>query len=103
VASSTHKDIRAKYSNFGSWVDITAPGGETYRTADEGVISTLPGNRYGSLMGTSMACPHVSGVAALIVSQFSDSGLRPQTLRQRLLQSVDDISAVNAAFAGKLG
>jgi subtilisin family serine protease len=103
VASSTHKDIRAEYSNYGSWVDITAPGGETYTTDQQGVISTLPGNKYGSFMGTSMACPHVSGVAGLVVSKFSEPGLRPEALRLKLLQSVDDINSDNAPFAGKLG
>ncbi|MGC1240370.1 MAG: S8 family serine peptidase [Chryseosolibacter sp.] len=103
VASSTHRDLKALYSNYGDWIDITAPGGETYDTEDEGVISTLPNNQYGAFMGTSMACPHVSGVAGLILSKFSKSGFRPETLRQRLLHSVDDIYSLNPAYVGKLG
>ena len=103
VASSTHKDIKAQYSNFGHWIDITAPGGETYETNDEGVISTLADSQYGSFMGTSMACPHVSGVAGLVLSKFSRQGMRPETLRERLLQSVDDIDPLNPSFTGKLG
>ena len=103
VASSNHKDKRSKYSNFGTWIDITAPGGETYEALQEGVISTLPGGDYGWYMGTSMACPHVSGVAGLILSKFGRPGLTPQTVRQRLLQSVDNIDFTNPGFEGKLG
>ena len=103
VASTTHKDKRAYYSNYGSWIDISAPGGETDATDAEGVISTLPGGEYGSFMGTSMACPHVSGVAALITSRFGRAGFRPEALRARLLLSVDDIDGLNPMFTGKLG
>lgn len=103
VASTTHQDKRAYYSNYGNWIDISAPGGETDVTDAEGVLSTLPGGQYGSFMGTSMACPHVSGVAALLVSRFGREGFRPEALRQRLLLSVDDIDSMNPAFIGKLG
>lgn len=103
VASSTHNDTKAAYSNYGEWIDITAPGGETYQNAEEGVVSTLPDNDYGAFMGTSMACPHVSGVAALILSEFSSPGFRPETLRQRMLHSVDDIYSLNPDYVGQLG
>ncbi|HEU5146919.1 MAG TPA: S8 family serine peptidase, partial [Chryseosolibacter sp.] len=103
VASSTHKDTRSRYSNYGSWIDIIAPGGETYEIDEEGVISTLPHGNYGWYMGTSMACPHVSGVAGLIVSKFGRPGLSGEAVRQRLLASVDNIDALNPGFEGKLG
>ncbi|MEX2231093.1 MAG: S8 family serine peptidase [Cyclobacteriaceae bacterium] len=103
VASSTHKDIRAQYSNYGTWIDITAPGGETYQSEQEGVFSTLPGNQYGSFMGTSMACPHVTGVAGLVISKFGKTGFRPEALRERLRNSVNNIDTINPLFAGKLG
>lgn len=103
VASSTHRDTKAQYSNYGTWIDITAPGGETYETTKEGVISTLPGNRYGAFMGTSMACPHVSGVAALVLSKYGKPGFRPQALRERLLQSADNIYPLNPSYSGQLG
>lgn len=74
---------RTSYSNYGSWVDICAPGGDS----QDGhlVLSTVPGNEYGSMQGTSMACPHVSGVAALIVSYFGGPGFTNDMLKERLL------------------
>ncbi|MEU4396291.1 S8 family peptidase [Kribbella sp. NPDC023855] len=57
VAASTNTDARASYSSTGSCVDVYAPG--------SAIISTLPGNTTGSYNGTSMATPHVAGVAAL--------------------------------------
>lgn len=103
VASSTHTDIKAQYSNYGTWIDLTAPGGETYRASEEGVMSTLAGGKYGYLMGTSMACPHVSGVAGLVLSRYTKQGMHPDNLRERLVRSVDPIESANPAIAGKLG
>lgn len=75
---------RATYSNYGDWVDIAAPGGD--QTYDNGnVLSTTPGNTYSSYQGTSMACPHVAGIAALIVSQFGGQGFTADMLKARLL------------------
>ena len=80
---------RAGYSNFGDWVDLSAPGGDV----DTGptVLSTLPGNKYGSYQGTSMACPHVSGVAALIVSAVGGPGFTRDMLVNRLLSSTTSL------------
>jgi len=50
-----------------------------------------------------MACPHVSGVAALIVSKFGGPGFTPEMLRGRLTQLVDNIDAADPDFAGLLG
>lgn len=57
------------YSNRGSRVDVLAPGGEKTidGISDASIYSTVPyGNGYDGLVGTSMACPHVAGVAAMI-------------------------------------
>ncbi|MEV8378347.1 S8 family peptidase [Kribbella sp. NPDC056861] len=57
TAASERNDARASYSSTGACVDVYAPG--------SAIISTLPGNTTGSYNGTSMATPHVAGVAAL--------------------------------------
>lgn len=84
VGSVAPDFTRAYYSNYGDWVDIAAPGGSyTYEKGQ--VLSTTPGNTYSWFQGTSMACPHVSGVAALLVSHFGGPGFTNEMLKERLL------------------
>ena len=88
--ASSHLTV---YSNYGTWVDISAPGGQAEDNANidpnspykNGVLSTLDNDSYGFMDGTSMACPHVSGVAALIVSKFGGTGFTMSELKTRLL------------------
>ena len=75
----------AEYSNYGPWVDILAPGGSDSDTANEWIASLEPDNDYMYQAGTSMACPHVAGVAALLVSYFGGPGYTNEDLRQQLL------------------
>ncbi len=81
VGSITSKLTRSTFSNYGDWVDICAPGGG----GGFNIRSTIPGNSYGYMAGTSMACPHVSGVAALIVSYYGGKGFTNEQLKERLL------------------
>ena len=74
---------RAPYSNYGSWVDICAPGGSY---SNQLVWSTIPDNSYAGYQGTSMACPHVSGVAALVVSACGGPGFTRAMLIEKLLE-----------------
>ncbi len=67
VVGATDRDgERAWYSNYGSRVDVMAPGGDMTSTAADGVLSLGANGGYAYMEGTSMAAPHVSGVAALM-------------------------------------
>jgi subtilisin family serine protease len=100
VAATDYNDKLASYSNFGSYIDISAPGGDG--SGAKQVLSTLPGKSYGWLKGTSMAAPHVSGVAALCVSK-AEGILSNDQLRNIILNSADDIYPLNPAYIGKMG
>lgn len=102
VSATNHNDQRAWYSNYGTWVDISAPGGET-STNSQGVLSTLPNNRYGFYQGTSMACPHVTGVAALLASKSYATGLTNKELFEAIKNSADPIDDLNQNYSGLLG
>ncbi len=67
VAATDHNDALASFSNYGlTTVDLAAPGVD--------ILSTFPGNSYGSISGTSMATPHVSGALGLIFGRFPAIG-----------------------------
>ena len=68
-----------------------------------GVLSTLPGNEYGFNEGTSMATPHVSGIAALILSKNGKPDLLNETLRQQIVTSVNDFYSLNPSAKGLFG
>lgn len=92
---------RAYYSNYGDWVDIAAPGGSAYYDKGE-VFSTVPGNKYDWSQGTSMACPHVSGVAALLVSHYGGLGFTNDMLVERLLKGANPDKLSSATKLGPL-
>lgn len=81
VGATIRNGRKASFSNYGAWVDIAAPG--------QNIYSTLPGNSYGYLSGTSMACPHVSGVAALVVSHCGGRGFTNSQLEEKLLMTAN--------------
>ncbi|MFF1905977.1 S8 family serine peptidase [Kitasatospora sp. NPDC058218] len=87
VAATGSGSGKASYSNFGRGViDVAAPGGD----GATGVYSTLPGGKYGTKSGTSMASPHVTGVAALIAS--TNPSLTPADIRARLATQANDLA-----------
>ncbi len=104
VAATTDNDEKAWYSNYGSWVNISAPGGETANETS-GVLSTTTQNSYAWYQGTSMACPHTSGVAALIVSLAYKNNfvLNNSDVTSILENSTDDHYAQNPDYIGQLG
>jgi len=83
VAAVDGSRQRAAFSNYGNYIDIAAPG--------VNICSTYPGNRYARRSGTSMAAPHVSAVAALVLSvrpRFC-----PDTIASILFQTADDLGS----------
>jgi len=68
VGATNDSDVKASWSSTGAALELAAPGVNIY--------STYLGNGYTTKSGTSMACPHVAGVAALILVAGSDSGVR---------------------------
>ncbi len=87
VAASTYADGLAYFSSFGAHtVDIAAPG---YR-----ILSTTPDNTYSIFDGTSMATPHVTGVAALLAAQ--DSTRNWKTIRNLILSSGDKLPSLTS-------
>ena len=92
VAATDHNDNLAYFSNYGdSTVHLAAPGVSIY--------STLPGNSYASYSGTSMATPHVAGVAALAWSVAPDASVAE--IRTSILQGVDAVGSLDGrVFTG---
>ena len=87
---------RAYYTCYGSYADVIAPGGDAKKGNQ--VLSTIPGNKYGKMQGTSMACPHVSGLAALVLARFGGDGYTPAALRKQIEDNVTDISSFNVGY-----
>jgi thermitase len=65
VAASDQNDLRSSFSSFGNWVGVAAPGSGVYSTLPSFVVNAGLPLFFGSLSGTSMATPHVAGLAAL--------------------------------------
>ncbi|MBC7545110.1 MAG: S8 family serine peptidase [Candidatus Sericytochromatia bacterium] len=101
VAAVTQYDKIAEYSNGGPQVAVAAPGGAGITSEGRKIRSTLPtyttylslssrlNGPYGELAGTSMACPHVSGLAALLLSQ--EPTLTPSQVCRRIALTCDDV------------
>ncbi|MGW2675326.1 S8 family peptidase, partial [Streptomyces sp. NPDC001436] len=88
VSATGDKGFRSYYSSYGlGVVDVAAPGGDKWQVpatpdANGRILSTLPGGGYGYKQGTSMATPHVAGVAALLKS--AHPGATPSQLQTML-------------------
>lgn len=102
VASIGPDMLPAYYTNYGRNVDICAPGGDITlnATGSSAILSTIPvgltpsgSEPYAYMQGTSMACPHVSGVAALGLSYALQKGLKfnIEEFKSLILTSVNDI------------
>lgn len=96
VAATDQNDNKASFSTFGSWVDVAAPG--------VGIFSTVPNHKYklrssigaynyGSMSGTSMAAPHVAGLAGLVWT--TPYGTSNVNVRDRIESTADTNTAGN--------
>lgn len=94
VTSLGPNGFPASYTNFGPGTNIAAPGGDQSRSSSGGVLSTYPSDSYAFMQGTSMACPHVSGVAALGLSYAQQLGKKfsLEEFKAMLLLSVNDVN-----------
>ena len=93
VASTETDDKKSSFSNFGSWVDISAPG--------RAILSTLPFDTYGSFSGTSMATPLVASALGYIWACFPS--LTPSQVENLLKNTADNIDSQNSTQIGFLG
>ena len=90
VAATDNKDSMAFFSNYGpKTTHIAAPGVNVY--------STVPGSKYAQLSGTSMACPHVAGAAALLWSKHPDWDYKK--VKEVLLKSAEPVASLKGKVA----
>ncbi len=93
VAATDNQDHKPAFSNYGEWVDISAPGVD--------ILSTIRGGDYGYMDGTSMSSPFTASVAALIRAAFPR--LDVDNARRLLIDGADNIDDVNNQYRGRLG
>lgn len=91
IGASTPTDERASFSNYGSWVDIAAPGSSIVSTFPTVDVTLGSGTSYKTMSGTSMATPIVSGVAGLLYSYLGVNAT-PAKVRSLLEATADPIA-----------
>jgi len=93
VTSVSEYQAKSDFANYGSWVDIAAPG--------EGIRSAFPVSVYANWSGTSMATPFVSGQAALIHAVYGS--LDPAGVEEQIRSSARSLLATDPVYAAMLG
>jgi len=92
VAATDHNDSRAGFSNYGSWVDVAAPGVDIY--------STLFNDTYESWSGTSMSTPTVAGLVGLILSK--NPGFSQEEVRTIIRSTTDEVTSKQYIGTGRI-
>jgi thermitase len=93
VTSVSAAEKKSDFANWGTWIDIVAPGEE--------ILSTYPVSRYAYWSGTSMATPFVAGEAALIRSTAGSLG--PGGVEERIRSGARCVDQKNKRYSGMLG
>ncbi len=88
VGATDSSDKIARFSQFGPWISVSAPGVDILATFPT-YASGMPGKDYGSISGTSMATPAVAGLAALVRSQWPD--LKQEQVKAHIEATSDDL------------
>ena len=91
VGATDINDNRASFSSTGPKLEISAPG--------VNILSTLNGNKYGTLSGTSMSSPHVTGVAALIIA--AEPEITNSRVRIRMQMTAQNMTKITGGFSAK--
>lgn len=102
IGATGPTDERSYYSNYGPYVDLSAPGGDMLKCSDEIsclIHSTYPENQYMFFEGTSMATPHAAGVAALLLAK--DLTLTPDQIETILKSNGDPVITDDTKPVGK--
>jgi len=93
VAATDVNDRVTGWSYYGCWVDVAAPGSAIY--------STWWNDTYATLQGTSMSCPLVAGIAALL--RMLDPDMDSDQFEAKMRHTSDDITVANPTYAGRIG
>jgi subtilisin family serine protease len=116
VASTDHSDIKSDFSNFGSKIDVSAPGGDSYNTSSRkdyvnvlslkaSILSAqsiyVVNTGYFRMRGTSVSAPYAAGLAALLLSKYPDWS--NEVVRRQLRNTADSIDSLNPSYQGWLG
>jgi len=93
VAGTSQTDTKVGTSNYGTWVDVCAPG--------ENIRTTFIGGGYGNASGTSLAAAFVSGLAGLLRSQ--NPTWSANLTRAQIINTTDNVDSANPGYVGQLG
>jgi len=93
VAGTTASNTKSDFSNYGSWVDVAAPGDD--------VLTTFAGGDWGGTSGTSLSASFVSGLAGLLHGLHPEWS--PQLIHSHIVKTADNLTPSDPAFGSQMG